>query len=107
MDLKHARDLYEADGVSGFSAVRHEDGPFDTRDSWLLRVCGRGLRSWDITTALGHTKTYITLDAVAKDVERISHRVTSLRFEEQGGGRCVTGAGDASASPEPGAQRPA
>jgi hypothetical protein len=107
MDLKHARDLYQADAVSGFFAVRYDPGHGGPGELWSLRVWGRAARSWDITTALGKTKTYVTLDAVAKDVERISYRVMSVQFEQECGGRCAPGAGDASASPEPGAQRPA
>jgi hypothetical protein len=75
MKIKQAKEYYELDVLTGFSAIKdpqHEG-------HWLLVIGGKNERSWTAQTSLGETKSYARLETLISDIETISGRVSELR----------------------------
>lgn len=75
MKIKQAKEYYELDVLTGFSAIRD---PL-SKGGWLLVIEGKDGRSWTAQTSVGDPKSYARLDTLVSDIEAISGGVSSLR----------------------------
>lgn len=75
MKIKQAKEYYELDVLTGFSAIRDAQN----KGSWLLVIEGKEGRSWTAQTSVGDPKSYARLDTLVSDIEAISGGVSSLR----------------------------
>lgn len=77
MQLKEAIEYFKISEIRGFSAIPY---PMQA-GSWLLELAGREGRTYTMQTARGESKAYSTLDTVAKEVERIAGRISSVQIQ--------------------------
>jgi hypothetical protein len=76
MKLKQAKEYFDLGVLTGFDAVRDPLRP----GSWLLSISGKDGRNWTLQTALGHERSFSSLDTLIGQVEDITGRVSSFHI---------------------------
>ena len=79
MKIKQAKEYFDDGMITGFSVIR--DPLSDGERSWLLVIEGEKDRFWTFQTSLGKSRSFATLDAVARQVEAIAGRFSTLRID--------------------------
>lgn len=67
MEQKTAKDYFNLGVITGFSPLR---APMS--QSWYLVINGKEGKTWNLETARGDLKTFVTFDSVLCEVERIT-----------------------------------
>lgn len=76
MKIKQAKEYFHLGVLTGFDAVRD---PL-TQGSWCLVISGKNGHSWTLQTALGHDRSFSSLDTLVGQVEDITGRVSSFHI---------------------------
>jgi hypothetical protein len=78
MKIKLAKDYFDLGVITQINAVKNPDSP-----GWLMQIEDKNGKQQTLQTARNQAKSFATLDALVKDVERIGGSVSALPVKLQ------------------------
>ena len=79
MQFKQTKDYYQHGIITGFVAIKDGSRP----GNWLLSMTGKDDQSWTLKTTREKQKSFVSLDSLIKEVERITGDIESLTINPQ------------------------